>query len=93
MCLIPSRFIFSSRRCVRVAERGQSVPTLAARTPHLAKPCALIVSQRGGAIVVYLPGEGAAAQLSMIDSVIANCSAVGQELWVRARYIDWFWMR
>ena len=61
------------------------------RTPlsrhSLAKPRALLVSQAGGAMSVWVGGEGASLELSILDLVIANCSAVNQARFaVRARY-------
>ena len=68
--------------CTR--RREWSVPPHAAHH-SLAKPRARIVSQRAGAMSVYVLGEGASVELSILDSVIANCSAVSQALYaVRA---------
>ena len=60
------------------------------RTPlarhSLAKPRALLVSQLG-TMSVLAKGEGASVELSILNSVIANCSVVGQGRFaVRARY-------
>ena len=35
---------------------------------------------------VYVTGEGASVELSILDLRIANCSVVGQTFAVRARY-------
>ena len=43
------------------------------------------MSQAGGAMYVYVPGESASVELSILDLVIANCSVVGQTFAVRAR--------